>query len=273
MRHGSEWKQALAMVLVVSATTVGARGAQAGKKEEGKQKLVVCLPHVVAKVFKDLAADFEALKPGVKVVGEPGLIDKIVDQMVAGTLEPDVFLSIGVREMEPLRKHGLLKLGTLKKCAVSPVFVLVVHGNPLGLHSLADLANPKVKTIVIPDPGFNSCGHAFVRSMKTLKLWDAVQGKIITRPLPKAATKLVEERTGADACATYSSCYIFGHASSTHLLGALPPESYPPVTPAAVVLAGSRNTELAREFVDYVAGPEAARFWKKWRFLPRHKDE
>jgi len=240
--------------------------AEGGPEAGATAKLVVSLPHVLGKVFGDLKAAFERSNAGVTVVGDAGLVDEVVDQVAAKESSPDLFLSIGIRELETLRKRGRLVVGSLREWAVTTVSVLVVKGNPLNLTSLDDLAKPDVKVSAIPAPKFNSAGAAFVAGMKHLGLWDKIKGKILTKPIPKYATALVEQNTGAEACVTYSSCYTVGHAKTTHLLAVMPAEGCRPIACAAVLVTGSSQQELGRRFLDFLTSDEAQGIWEKWGY-------
>jgi len=230
-------------------------------------KLVVALPHVLDRAFTDLAAAFQKQHPDLVIEKKLDLIRQVIDQIQNNQVHPDVLLCIGEWELEPLKKADLLVPGSQQIFASTPLAVLVVKGNPLGLKSLQDLARPEVKTITIPDVTFNSAGHYFVEAMQNLGLWEKIRDKVVEKPNPKDATTLVEENKGADACVTYSSCYVFGHANTTHLLEFIPSNLHAPIRCPGVLLRGGANPEWGQKFLDFLRTEEAQDIWEKWGFI------
>lgn len=245
----------------------------AGQAAVGKTdapKLVVSLPHVLDRAFKDLAAAFQQQYPGLVIEKRLGLIREVIEQIQNNQVRSDVFLCIGEWELEPLKKADLLVPDSERIFASTPLAVLLVKGNPLGLKSLQDLARPEVKTITIPDITFNSAGHYFVEAMQNLGLWEQIRGKVVEKPNPKDATTLVEENKGSDACVTYSSCYVFGHANTTHLLEFIPSNLHEPIRCPGVLVRGGVNLEWGKKFLDFLGAEEAQDIWEKWGFIRVH---
>jgi len=141
-----------------------------------------------------------------------------------------------------------------------------VKDNPLKLRSLKDLAQPQVRVIAIPDATFNSAGHAFVQSMQNLGVWEQIRDRVTEKPNPKDATTLVEKNEGADACVTYGSCYVFGHAKSTHLLAFIPTDQYQPIRCPGALVQGTSNRELGEQFLDFLLTDQAQDLFVKWGF-------
>ncbi|HEV3232614.1 MAG TPA: molybdate ABC transporter substrate-binding protein, partial [Candidatus Dormibacteraeota bacterium] len=93
--------------------------------------------------FTDLAKDFERRHPGVHVhlsfAGSPTLAAQVEQGAPA-----DLIATADAATIDRLAGEGLLN-GTPETVATNRLEIAVAHGNPAGVHGLADLARPGLR--------------------------------------------------------------------------------------------------------------------------------
>jgi molybdate transport system substrate-binding protein len=210
--------------------------------------LVVFAAASLTQVFNQIAGDFEASHPGVKISLQFDGSSTLARQIVEGA-PADVFASADQTTMDTVVSAGLI---------VKPVdftsnsLVLAVPaGNPAGITSIDDLADPAVALLVCaPDV---PCGSIATRICDAAGL---TVSPVSQEPNVSAVvTKL--ELGEADAGFVYStdvaasdgqlvaidlSAALTGLASTTYPLG---------------IVQTSANPQLAEEFTTYLLGDDA----------------
>ncbi len=97
--------------------------------------------------FTELADEFEAANPGVTVelnfAGSSDLVTQITEGAPA-----DVFASADEKNMAKLTDAGLADADAPVDFATNVLEIAVPPGNPAGIETFADLADPDVKTVV-----------------------------------------------------------------------------------------------------------------------------
>lgn len=97
--------------------------------------------------FTELAAEFEAANPGTTVqltfAGSSDLVTQITEGAPA-----DVFASADAKNMTKLTDAALIDADAPVDFATNVLEIAVPPGNPAGVTTLADLADPAVKTVI-----------------------------------------------------------------------------------------------------------------------------
>lgn len=159
----------------------------------------------------------------------------------------DVFASADVDHMTMLDKAGLVD-GPTEVFAHNELEIAVAHGNPRGIHSLADLARPGV-VVVLADPSVPAGRYAQQALAEArVKVKPASLELQVTAVLSKVA--LGE----ADAGIVYVSDIV----TSGKVEGIAIPSGQNVIAayPAAVV-KGARNLTGARAFLDFLLSTDA----------------
>ena len=118
--------------------------------------------------------------------------------------------------------------------------------------------------IATGDPAHVPVGIYAEAALKSLGLWDRVQARLARADSVRSALLLVE-RGEAPAGIVYATDAAI--STGVSVAGTFPAGSYPPVTyPFAVVQAN--DTPAARQFLDFLAGPDARAAFSRAGFGP-----
>lgn len=234
---------ALGVLAGVLAGALAGCGPGAARADEGTT-LTVYAAASLKGAFEEIAEEFEAQHAGVDVELNLAGSSDLAAQIREGA-PADVFASADSATMRTLAADGLLASDPVD-FATNTLALAVPPGNPAGIETLADAAEPGVNLVVCA-PAV-PCGAAAgrVEAAAGLDLRPVSEEQNVTDVLNKVITG------EADAGLVYVTDV---QAAGDRVEGVALPESASGVNvyPIATV-RGSDRTELGAELVDLVAG-------------------
>ena len=140
---------------------------------------------------------------------------------------------------------------------------IVTRRDGAPLAGAADLTNPAIRRIAIGDPSAVPAGVYARRYLERLRVWDAVQDRIV--PVANVRAALAALVNGSvDASIVYESDTVGTDLHAVVVVGRDAPEI---VYPAAIVKA-SPNREEAQRLLTYLRGPAASSIFARYKFTP-----
>jgi molybdate transport system substrate-binding protein len=209
--------------------------------------------------FTQLGAMFRSTHPGTTVVFNFGSSGALATQIQQGA-PADVFASASPAVMETVQESGDIQ-GKPVTFARNSLEIVVKPGNPLGIHSLADLIKGNVVAICVASA---PCGATADQALK--KAHVIIPASKVT--LGQDVDTTLSEVTTGDA--TAAIVYVT-NAKKVGAQGAGVPipasvnvtTSYP-----IAVVKSTRNTSLAQAWIAYVLSPTAQNVLRQASFLP-----
>ncbi|MFA6332062.1 MAG: molybdate ABC transporter substrate-binding protein [Methanoregula sp.] len=166
-------------------------------------------------VSPKLAADFEKMYPGHKVVFNLAGTQALKTQVVNGAYA-DVFISASNAYTTELTNGGYFVTGTVKPLTSNYVIVILPANNPANIKSLSDLAKPGVK-IAMADKSVpvgsatTSAMGKMAKSTEFSKDWNtSVYSNVVTYETSEPAVASKVELGEVDAGFVYESTAIAG---------------------------------------------------------------
>lgn len=227
----------------------------------GKPGLMVAVAASLQDAMGQLGPVFERSHPGVTVSFNFGGSGMLAQQIERGA-PADLFLSAASKPMDELAARGLLWNDTRRDLLRNQI-VLIAPASNIHLNSFAGLAASSVKIVALGEPGSVPAGDYGRQVLESLRLWNALQGKLALGKDVRQVLTYVE--TGnADAGIVYATDV---RQSQTVRIAAVAPESsHAPVTYPVAVLRDSRNPSAARAFVAFLEGPDAGAAFRRLGF-------
>lgn len=214
------------------------------------EDLIVSADASLADVFRVLGESFEETAPGLNVTFNFASAEEYLAQLRGGQV-PDVLASANPREVSALIRQGVLD-GTTRRDFATNRLVLVapLEGGPAGI---AGLASDAVRRVAIGDPKTVPGGAYAVQSLEMMKLWPAVEKKVILGQSVRQVLQFVE--VGA-ADAGFVFMTDARSSKAVRIAGAIADSTHLPIVYVMATLSGSARRAAAQKFADYVAGPE-----------------
>jgi molybdate transport system substrate-binding protein len=203
-----------------------------------------------------LAQQFEKTNP-IRVHFVTGA-SAILSQQIENGAPYDVFLSANAQFLERLSSFGKLRHDSVTAYAIGRVGILWKDGKQ---HRISDLTEDWVRFVALPNPKLAPYGAAAQEALEHAGIWKQVQPKVVYGENVRQALQLFESGN-ADAVLTAASLLKGRNAS------VIPADWHRPIVQKAGIIAGTKNLEAAREFLDYLTGEDAQAIFAKFGFGP-----
>jgi molybdate transport system substrate-binding protein len=233
---------------------------------QGVPKLTVAVAANLETAMKELQPDFER-QAGAQLSIVTGASGSLAVQIENGA-PFDVFLSADMEYPRKLVSEHLADGATLYCYAAGRLVLWAPASVGLDLPKLGmdSMLSPRVTRIAMANPRHAPYGRAALEALRYFKLYGKVSSKLVLGENVSQAAQFVEAGD-AQIGLLPLSLVIAPELKSQGGHYEIPAEAYPPIDQGAVVLAKSRNPELAGKFLAYLKQPATIRLLKKYGFL------
>ena len=178
----------------------------------------------------------------------------------------DLYFSADIGYPKKLEEAGLTVPGSLYPYAVGRIVLWIGTGSHLDLSKgLESLRDPTIKKIAIANPKHAPYGRAAVASMEHFKVYDQVKDKLILGENISQAAQFIE--SGAcDAGIIALSLALAPAMKAAGQYWEIPATAHSPLEQGAVILKQSKNPEAARQFLEFIKGPQGQEIMKRYGF-------
>ena len=178
----------------------------------------------------------------------------------------DLFFSADIDYPQRLEKAGLTTPGTLFEYATGRLVLWSLKGTPVDLgQGLRALLVPSVRRVAIANPDHAPYGRAAVAALRHAGLYDQLRSKLVMGENVSQAAQFVQSGNAEVGILALSVTRIAAVAALGQSV-LLPPESYPPIAQAAVILSASRQQAAARRFLDVFKTPAVGAVLRRFGF-------
>jgi molybdate transport system substrate-binding protein len=250
---------AIVMALTLAACGSSPSASTTTTKVHLTGSITVSAASSLTAVFTQLATTFRSLHPGTTVAFNFGSSGTLATQIQQGA-PADVFASASPGDMQTVQTSGDIE-GSPVTFARNSLEIVVKPGNPLGIHSLADLTKANVVALcVVSAPCGATAEQALKKAHVTIPTSKVTLGQDVD-------TTLSEVTTGdAEAAVVYVT-----NAKSVGSQGeGVPIPSSVNVTTSypIAVIKSTKNKPLAQAWIAYVLSPTAQKVLHQASFLP-----
>lgn len=216
------------------------------------QQLTVSAASSLTQAFTDIAARFEAARPGVTVRLNFAASGVLLQQIAHGA-PADLLASADPQTVERGIAQGLLDPATRRDFATNTLVVVAPARHPALLARAADLAAPGVRRIALGKPATVAAGRYAQQALEREALWSRVGPRLVFADSVRQVLDYVA-RGEVDAGFVFRTDALqrAGQVEIRFTASGHDPVGYP-----LAVVAGSRQAALARDFAAFVLGAEA----------------
>jgi molybdate transport system substrate-binding protein len=212
----------------------------------------------------DLTAQFER-QTGTKVNVTYGSSGNFLAQIQNGA-PFDLFFSADIEYPRKLQASGLADPGTLVEYAIGRIVIWMPADANVDVEKekWAVLLKPEVRKIAIANPDHAPYGRAAVAALRNAGIYNRVKSKLVYGENISQAAQFVQSGNAQAGIIALSLAIPPGMKDGKRW--EIPPVEYPPLEQGAVLLAGGKNKEQARQFLDLVKGAEGRATLEKFGF-------
>jgi molybdate transport system substrate-binding protein len=176
----------------------------------------------------------------------------------------DLFISAGKKQMDELAAKKLIVPET-RSDLLSNELALVVSKEKKGtITSFNDLP-AKAQSISIGQPETVPAGKYGKETLTNLKLWDAVQKKIMFAKDVRQVLSYVDSGN-VDAGLVYRSDTVA--LKSGAVVAVAPKGSHSPILYPMAIIKDGKNRDAAKKFMEFLKTTEAAKVFANYKFVP-----
>ena len=183
----------------------------------------------------------------------------------------DLFLSADISYVKRLADQGLVEKDSEFQYAVGRIVLWAPNGSPFdpARRKMKALLDPALKTIAIGNPEHAPYGRAAEAALKTYKLWEKLEPKLVKGQDIAQAAQFVQSGSADVGIIALSLALSPGMKDSgTYFL--IPLEDYPPLIQAGEVLSYAKDAPAAKTFREFMLSEPGKAILKQYGFaLPK----
>jgi len=231
------------------------------------QQITVAAAADLNYALTDLAQRFER-NTGNKVTLSFGASGNLYSQISNGA-PFDLFFSADEEYPKKLVAAGIAEAPSLKTYATGHLVLWVPNSSGLDPAKLQIqlLTQPSVKRIAIANPQHAPYGRAAVAAIEHYGLKDQVTSLLVYGENVSQAAQFVQSGN-AQAGLIAMSLAMSPPMQSAGKFWELPPDAYPELKQAVVIVSSSKQKKTAQAFLDFVFSAEGAAVFKQFGLTP-----
>jgi len=230
---------------------------------EQSSPVLVAVASSVADTVREIGSAFTQ-KTGIPVQINAGASGTLGQQLLRGA-PADVFIAAAAPALFPLQRAGLVDEGTSFYWISNSLVVIAPATRAAPLSSPEEIAGAKVRHLAMGNPDLVPAGIYGKESLKSLGLWDRIQGRLVPAADDRAALAYVASGE-AELGIVYATDVRL--EPRVRVVLTLPEKSHTLIRYPAALVARPGGAPGARPFLEFLRGPEARRILIASGFTP-----
>ncbi|WP_144638932.1 molybdate ABC transporter substrate-binding protein [Bordetella genomosp. 13] len=224
-------------------------------------ELTVSAAASLTDAFNEINKLFSAKVPGTTVRANYGASGTLLQQM-AGGAQVDVFASADQATMDKAVAQKLVDARTRRDFATNSVVLITPMQDAAPIKSVQDLDTPTVKRIAIGKVASVPVGRYTQQVLESARLWTTLEPKFVPADSVRQVLDYVA-RGEVDAGFVYRTDAAVMKDKVRIVLTA---EGHTPVSYPVAVGTDSAHKDLARQYADFLATPQAREVLERYGF-------
>jgi len=253
-------------LLSIALCFMGAMSVRAGESN-GVAQITIAAAADLKFALDEIALGFQTQHPDAKIITTYGSSGNLFAQIDNGA-PFDLFLSADIDFPRKLIENKKAVADSLFSYATGRVIIWVPKESPIDVKKLGieALLSPSVRKIAIANPEHAPYGGAAVAAMKKLGVYDKVSDKLVLGENIAQAAQFVESKA-ADIGVIALSLAVSPKMKDEGRYWEVPLDAYPRLEQGGVILAASKQPDLAREFRAALVGPQGRETLRRYGFI------
>ncbi|MBI1841144.1 MAG: molybdate ABC transporter substrate-binding protein [Verrucomicrobia bacterium] len=190
----------------------------------------------------------------------------LLARQIAEGAPADIFFSADEAKMDDLARKGLIVADSRRSRLGNSLVIVVAADSPIALGSAKDLATEKVKRLALAEPKTVPAGIYAKEYLSTLKLWPAIEPKVVPTENVRAALAAVESGNVEAGIVYQTDASI---SKKVKVAVAVSPADGPKITYPVALLKESKQPAGASGVLHHLNGAAAGAVFKRYGFIVR----
>ncbi|MEM8778567.1 MAG: molybdate ABC transporter substrate-binding protein [Cyanobacteria bacterium P01_G01_bin.49] len=250
-----------ALVTACNTSNSNQQGSNSQQQDVPKVTLTVSAAASVQDAMKAVQLPFQEKNPNIDVIYNFGSSGSLQQQIEQGA-PVDVFISASPKQMNALQQKDLLLTKTRQDLLENSV-VLVVPKESNQAATFETLPTTNFEKIALGDPGSVPAGQYGKEVLTSLKSYDKLMPKLVFGKDVRQVLFYVE--TGnVDAGIVYGTDAKI--SDEVKIVATASKESHSPIVYPVAVVEDSKNSDEAKEFIDFLFSDQAVKIFRDYGF-------
>jgi molybdate transport system substrate-binding protein len=185
-----------------------------------------------------------------------------LQQQIENGAPADIFISAAAQQMDELEKKGLLATNTRTNLAGNQL-VLIAPIADSKVQAFTDLAKPEVQRVAIGEPRSVPAGQYAEQTLRSLKLWDQMQPKLVLANNVRQVLASVESGNAEAGLVYATDAKVSPRVKVAAIAN---PQDHAPIVYPMAVLKRSQQSIAAQAWVRFLTSETAKNTLKKYGF-------
>ena len=236
-------------LLLLALIAAGCRSHGPENSQTNSQDLIVAAASNLTDAFAEVGPRFTG-ETGIRVVFSFGATADLARQIENGA-PFDVFAAADTEHVEQLERKGLLAPGTRAVYARGRLVIWLPPGSNLKIERIQDIATKAFDRIAVAKPDVAPYGRATVESLRTLGIWNEVEGKVV---YAQNVSQAKQYAATGNAEVAFIPLALLKPGEGSYL--EVNEETHQPIDQALGIIKDSTNQVAARQFVGFLLSDE-----------------
>lgn len=229
--------------------------------DEQKEAYIVAAASMTD-VIQEIGANYEKEHPEAKLTYNFASSGALQAQIEQGA-PADVFISAAQKQMNALDEKNLIDKSTRKDLLENKVVLIVPKDSKLTFDNFADVATDKVLKIALGEPKAVPVGQYSEEIFTNLNILEEVTAKAVYASDVRQVLSWVE--TGEVDCGIVYATDV-ATSDKVKVLMEAPLNTYKPVIYPIAMVNSSKNPDIAKDFINYLAQDSQKAILAKYGF-------
>jgi molybdate transport system substrate-binding protein len=236
-------------LLIGLAIIAGCRQEKTTNETNHSAEITVAAAANLTDVFAEIGPKFTS-QTGIKVVFSFGATAELARQIENGA-PFDVFAAADSEHPEQLEMKGMLTAASRVIYARGRLVMWLPSGSDLKATHIEDITAKSFERIAIAKPDVAPYGRATVESLRALKIWDAIEPRVI---YGQNVSQTKQYAATGNAEVAFIPLALVKPGEGSYL--EVKDELHQPINQALGIVKESKKQTEARKFVDFLMSPE-----------------
>ena len=212
----------------------------------------------------DIQKEYEAKHPNVKIVynlAATGVLQKQIGQGAPA----DVFITAAAKNMDDMVNQKLVNANTRRDIVSNDLVLIVNKEAALAVQGFDDLSKDEVKRVGIGAPETVPAGQYAIDVMNYLGIWDRVKDKAVQCKDVITIRSYVETGNVEAGIVFYT---VAKTSDKVKVIASAPKDSHQAIVFPGAVVTGSKQSQAAEDFLNYLVSPDGLSVFQKYGFSP-----
>lgn len=247
-------------IVLVFSTSVFLWYLQKYHKNPDTKELVVSAAASLKDVMTEIQATYKKSNTKIALTLNFGSAGTISHQIQQGALV-DVVIFPSVRHLDGLEKSGLLLENTRKNLLRNRLVLIAPADSKI--QDFVSLADKEVRLISIGEVQSVPAGQYAKEVLDNLKIWEKLEPKFVYAKDVRQVLSYVETEN-IDAGIVYLT--DAKSSNKVKLVAMISEELHSPIVYPIAIIKNSKQAQEAKNFLDFLASPEASQIFEKYGF-------